>query len=99
MKTDNESDSSSDDCLVEVHPIPTRQTGRQRARAAEPSRKSERQNAGCHSNLYNLPKSAIKEELVSNQTHYVDYSNAIVQLGSTISNNLGKLLKDGYSHS
>jgi transposase InsO family protein len=99
MKTDNESDSSSDDCLVEVHPIPTRQTGRQRARAAEPSRKSARQNAGCHSNPYNLPKSAIKEELVSNQTHYVDYSNAIVQLGSTISNNLGKLLKDGYSHS
>ena len=59
-------------------------------------RRSQRKMAGKHSNLYNLPRSAVKESIrMESGIDYAEFSKAVNNLGVTMVDSLGKLLQKG----
>lgn len=94
---DEKSDSDSDDEILFFSPQeeerqpdldPDLELG------TEPrTRRSGRATAGKHSNPFNLPRSALQQEV--NDVSFTDYSKAMLDLGL----GFGKLLKDSYNQS
>ncbi len=89
----SESESSSEGEIITITRKPMEEVGR---------RRSKRTTAGQHRNPHRLPETAVSQEVTATAPiSYVDFSNAISNLsstlGSTLSTNFGKLLQEEFA--
>ena len=83
------SSSSEDEVLMMSHVPDDRNPEITHRATAQATRRSARTTAGKHSNPYNLPTSAFKQETkIQTEVHYSEFSDAICRLG--------KLLQESY---